>query len=496
MKRFLTLLAFGVLLVSTETMAQNWLNRMANDYRQRNQQRTTQRYNRQQTYQNRQRYGQQERANRQRVETQEREYLRQQSTGNYTGSNFAASSNSQVSNTSQGNEKVVALVVNGSGITKEEATRNALRSAIEQAFGTFVSANTNVLNDELIKDEITTVSTGNVKSYKELSVNQNNGMFDVSVQAVVSIDQLTKFAQSKGMQAELAGASFAMNMKMRELNKKNEVVAIDHMIEKAKAIAQKGLFDYKLEIGEPKLVGNSKFAVKLTILFCENENTKAFYDNIYKTLQAFSLSQKERQEYRNAGLKYYNYNDQLENIHYGSYALRNQYPVYRRYGGEITRLLPIIVDNALNYVIRDNLGNQITCVRKKVEQTTSDPLQNFIVLQNYIAQGNRTCEWYYIDKENQILRFYELRPKERIALVDHGYDKLPAIPLMDFIGIVGGNYLGISTEVSFNPIAKNKGKSTRGNNPQRIYFCQEFFIVYSEEELSKINSITIGHRKE
>ena len=30
----------------------------------------------------------------------------------------------------------------------------ALRSAIEQAFGTFVSANTTILNDEVVKDEI------------------------------------------------------------------------------------------------------------------------------------------------------------------------------------------------------------------------------------------------------------------------------------------------------------------------------------------------------
>lgn len=50
--------------------------------------------------------------------------------------------------------KEVTLVVNGEGSTKEEATHVALRSAIEQAFGTFVSANTTILNDELVKDEI------------------------------------------------------------------------------------------------------------------------------------------------------------------------------------------------------------------------------------------------------------------------------------------------------------------------------------------------------
>ena len=46
----------------------------------------------------------------------------------------------------------VTLVVSGEGATKEQATHVALRSAIEQAYGVFVSANTEILNDELVKD--------------------------------------------------------------------------------------------------------------------------------------------------------------------------------------------------------------------------------------------------------------------------------------------------------------------------------------------------------
>ena len=63
----------------------------------------------------------------------------------------------------------VTLVVSGDGTTKEEATHVALRSAVEQAYGVFVSANTEIMNDELVKDEIATVTSGNVKSYKELN---------------------------------------------------------------------------------------------------------------------------------------------------------------------------------------------------------------------------------------------------------------------------------------------------------------------------------------
>ncbi|MCI6427412.1 MAG: hypothetical protein MR809_00770 [Rikenellaceae bacterium] len=41
-------------------------------------------------------------------------------------------------------DNTIRLTVSGEGATKEEASANALRSAIEQAFGTFVSANTQI----------------------------------------------------------------------------------------------------------------------------------------------------------------------------------------------------------------------------------------------------------------------------------------------------------------------------------------------------------------
>lgn len=63
----------------------------------------------------------------------------------------------------------VTLVVTGQGITKDEAKQNALRSAIEQAFGTFVSSKTEILNDELVKDEIISVANGNIQKYEIIS---------------------------------------------------------------------------------------------------------------------------------------------------------------------------------------------------------------------------------------------------------------------------------------------------------------------------------------
>ena len=66
-------------------------------------------------------------------------------------------------------DKTVTLTVSGSGKTLEESKTNALRSAIEQAFGAFISSKTEILNDNLVKDEIVSVSNGNIQKFEIIS---------------------------------------------------------------------------------------------------------------------------------------------------------------------------------------------------------------------------------------------------------------------------------------------------------------------------------------
>lgn len=153
----------------------------------------------------------------------------------------------------------ITLIVSGDGTTKSEATKIALRSAIEQAYGAFVSSNTTILNDELVKDEIVTISNGNIKSYKEVaSALLPNGLTTVTLQTVVSISNLVSYAKSKGASAEFAGASFGMGMKMKELNKENEMIALNNLLEQVRALVPTA-FDKELILEEPKVTSTVDF---------------------------------------------------------------------------------------------------------------------------------------------------------------------------------------------------------------------------------------------
>ena len=202
----------------------------------------------------------------------------------------------------------VSLVTSGTGATKEDATKNALRTAIEKAFGTFVSANTAVVNDDMVKDEIVTITSGNIKSYEEINSRQVNGqgenLFEVTVQAVVSIDNLVKFAQNHGMSAELAGNTFAMNIKIAKLNKENENAALRHLVIQLYEIAKLGLYDFNLKVEEPKME-DGVAVVEAYVIPTPNANYKAYVELAKKTISSLSMSPTEYGNAQSSGMGAY-----------------------------------------------------------------------------------------------------------------------------------------------------------------------------------------------
>lgn len=201
--------------------------------------------------------------------------------------------------------KEVTLVVTGEGFTKDDATNNALRSAVEQAFGVFVSANTDILNDEIVKDEIATISSGNVKSYKEIAyVEVPSGEKEITLQAVVSIGKLISYAENHGSSTEFAGNTFGANIRLLELNKKNSLKAFENLYEVLPSIAA-SMFDYKLKVKDPVLMGNN-CEVEMEVEVISNEQTKQVGEFFLQSVEALSVSEEAIQN-SGDGNPYYAY---------------------------------------------------------------------------------------------------------------------------------------------------------------------------------------------
>jgi hypothetical protein len=69
------------------------------------------------------------------------------------------------------------VISEGVGKTAEEALQDALRGAVRQVVGAVVDAETLVKNDQIITDQVLTYSDGLIQSYKELSSQEDDGLF-------------------------------------------------------------------------------------------------------------------------------------------------------------------------------------------------------------------------------------------------------------------------------------------------------------------------------
>jgi hypothetical protein len=204
-------------------------------------------------------------------------------------------------------EKTITLVASGQGKTQDEAKQNALRSAIEQAFGTFISSKTEILNDNLVKDEIVSVANGNIQKYDVISeVQIPEGGYATSLKATLSVTKLTSFCESKGVVVEFKGSILAMNIKQQILNESNEIKSIANISSTCKEILDHAC-DFVIVRGEPKQKNNDNnyWAVPITINVNFNKNIEQFNQYLLKSIKGLSMTSEEVLTYNQLGKNTY-----------------------------------------------------------------------------------------------------------------------------------------------------------------------------------------------
>jgi hypothetical protein len=223
-------------------------------------------------------------------------------------------------------DKTVTLSVSGTGKTIEEAKNNALRSAIEQAFGAFISSKTDILNDNLVKDEIVSVANGNIQKFEIISeVEIPNIGYAISLKATVSINKLTSFVESKGVKVEFKGSLFAFNVNQQILNEKNEVKAIEDLCEILTTLSDLS-FNYTIKVSDPIAVNSSnlQWKIPMFVSVAPNDNFTNFTNYINNTLKGLSLSSDDTNNYINLGKLVYPISIAINNSEYNYVVLRTE----------------------------------------------------------------------------------------------------------------------------------------------------------------------------
>lgn len=203
-------------------------------------------------------------------------------------------------------DKTVTLTVSGQGKSQDEAKQNALRNAIEQAFGAFISSKTEILNDELVKDEIVSIANGNIQKFEVISeVEVPEVGHATTLKATVSVTKLTSFVESKGVEIEFKGSLFGANLRQQRINENAELQAIINLCEVSNQILSKSI-DYSIEVDEPvKASGMRSYTPKqddyqilFTIKLYPNKNFDQFVNYFYSSIKAISMPVTEQVDYK------------------------------------------------------------------------------------------------------------------------------------------------------------------------------------------------------
>lgn len=198
-------------------------------------------------------------------------------------------------------DKNVSLVVIGQGKTQDDAKQNALRSAIEQAFGTFISSKTEILKDNILVNQIISPDNGNIESFSILNETKlPNENWGVTLKAVMSINKLNRFLINKGFVFKLKDDSIPLNIKQQILNENGEIKVISKMIEFLHEPMQIS-FDYDIKSSKPKSIDaeNKSWEIPLVVTATANKNINFCANYCIKIMSALSLTQEEISNYKN-----------------------------------------------------------------------------------------------------------------------------------------------------------------------------------------------------
>lgn len=194
----------------------------------------------------------------------------------------------------------IKVTVIGSGATIEEAKENALRSALEQVSGVYFSAYTELINNKIIKDEIRSITSGNIIKYSVLSKNKIDGKYFLTIKAIVSPNQFVDYIREKtNTTIFIDGDVYVANMKQKELDKKSENLAIQSLMEICENEIRK-YYKYEVFSSSPSTnsYGNNKVIVmEMHVTLKLKRKFKRFRKYILENVKSFGIKRREIDEY-------------------------------------------------------------------------------------------------------------------------------------------------------------------------------------------------------
>ena len=203
----------------------------------------------------------------------------------------------------------VTLVVKGIGDSKATAIIDAQRNALRASYGEFVSNNLTTLDNELTKNETVNLVSGTIQDSKLLSESEDDfsvpPIIEVLMKITVNKGKLVSFAKAIGDNVEIQGSLFGAEIKQQEINKNNELTAMEHLAKKAETMST--FFDYEITVQSPKRspVIQDEYFIYSSMSLTTNQNYKNLTSTVLNTLSQIAMKPDEIEKYKELGTPLY-----------------------------------------------------------------------------------------------------------------------------------------------------------------------------------------------
>ena len=211
-----------------------------------------------------------------------------------------------ISNVHSQNEQAINITTTGTGLTKNNAINDALRNALEQTYGGFISSKTNITNDELFNDEVVAITSGEIHDYELVSETKIESYYAVTIVAKISQTGLNNFVTQSGGDAVIFDANvFSTKIKLQRLNEKAEIKSINNILEILEEIYKRSI-EFEFTSSNPRInENNRKWRVDFTVSTKYNENILNFIDYFSSSLEKIAMTKSQKAEYQDLGKSTY-----------------------------------------------------------------------------------------------------------------------------------------------------------------------------------------------
>lgn len=188
-----------------------------------------------------------------------------------------------------GEKKVIA---DGYGSTPDEALQNALRNAVEQAAGAYVSSITEIENDEIVKDEVLSLSHGFIKTHRKLSESKFDDEYKVVAAAIIVEKQMLERLEASGLKVDYNAGGLVSKLKEWDRMKQDEYNMATALFDVHNMKDYGIIWDYNIRTDEPARNGDT-YTFTGTVSAKTNPNYTVEFYNLKNILSELALETRE-----------------------------------------------------------------------------------------------------------------------------------------------------------------------------------------------------------